>query len=328
MASAKTVTTSGFHGIYASTVCPMDAGGAIDEAALERHLNAVLDGTGLRGLLVNGHAGENAVLSRAEHRRVIELARRAADGRLIVAGINSESSEAAALLARDAAGAGADAVMVFAPFSWALGADPRVIVSHHEIVHQATSLPMFLFQGSVRAGHTAFAPDVLRALLALPRVVGIKEGSWETSAYEAVRRLTRSVRPDVAVMASGDEHLLPCFVMGSEGSLVSLAAIVPELIVALDRAVAREDLTAARALHERIYPLAKAIYGTPPGSLATARIKACLALLRRLAHATCRAPVGDLPREEFDRLERALADAGLMQARSAAGKPALAVGMS
>ena len=128
--SASTMTTArDFHGIYASTVCPLqarrrDRRGRRSSA----HLRAVLNGTGMRGLLVNGHAGENAVLVRAEHRRVIEIARRAGNGCLIVAGINSESSEAAALLARDAAEAGADAVMVFAPFSWALGADPRVIV--------------------------------------------------------------------------------------------------------------------------------------------------------------------------------------------------------
>jgi 4-hydroxy-tetrahydrodipicolinate synthase len=313
-----------FHGIYASTVCPLRADGTIDEDALVHHVRTVLAEGGVRGLLVNGHAGENALLSRAEQRRVLELARQVADefaeGRLIVAGINAESSDVAASLARDAAEAGADAVMVFAPFSWALGTESRVIVAHHESVHRSTSLPLFLFQGSVQAGRTWFAPDLLCALLRLPRVVGIKEGSWETSAYDAVRRLAKSVRPDVAVMASGDEHLFTCFVLGSEGSLVSLAAIVPELIVGLDRAVANGDLAAGRALHERIYPLAKAIYGTAPGSLATARIKACLKLLGRLEHATCRAPVGDLPPEEVARLEAVLTAAGLVASK--AGKAA------
>lgn len=297
-------TAQDFHGIYASTIVPLQTDGGIDEAALARHLDAVLAADGMRGLLVNGHAGENALLSRAEHRRVLDIARRSRHR--IVAGINHESTEAAVTLARDAADAGADAVMVFAPFSWALGADPRAIVAHHQAVHDATSLPLFLFQGSVRAGQTAFTPDVLRELLHLPRLVGIKEGSWETSAYEAVRRLTRSLRSDVAVMASGDEHLFTCFVLGSEGSLVSLAAVVPELIVGLDRAVAAGDLARARALHGRIYLLAKAIYGTPPGSLATARLKACLRLLGRLDRATCRAPVGDLPAEEYRRLAKAL----------------------
>jgi len=313
--------TLNFNGIYASTIVPFRADGAIDEPALERHLRAVTQGTGLRGLLLNGHAGENAALGRAEQMRVIEIGRRMGQDCLIVAGINSESSNYAATLARDAADAGADAVMVFAPFSWALGADPSAIVRHHEIIHDATKLPMFLFQGSVNAGRTAFTPDVLRSLLRLRNVIGIKEGSWETSAYEAVRRLTKMQRPDVAVMASGDEHLFTCFVLGSEGSLVSLAAVIPAEIVQLDEAVRRGDLAAARALHDRIYPLAKAVYGASPGSLATARLKACLKLLGRIENATCRAPVNHLPPEEYDRLARVLTECGL-EAVAGTVKPA------
>jgi 4-hydroxy-tetrahydrodipicolinate synthase len=316
-------TTRNFNGIYASTVCPLQANGAIDEQSLDRHLRTVLDATGMRGLLLNGHAGENAMLSRAEQRRVIEIGRHVGTDHLIVAGINAESSDTAVLLARDAADAGADAIMVFAPFSWALGAAERVIVEHHRLVQEATALPMFLFQGSVNSG-LAYSPSVLRSLLGLRNVVGIKEGSWETSAYDAVRRLTKSFRPDVAVMASGDEHLFTCFVLGSEGSLVSLAAVVPELIVALDKAVTDGDLAGARLLHDRIYPLAKAIYGTAPGSLATARLKACLKLIGRLERATCRAPVGDLPAEEYERLAFALAEAGL-RTDKAAGQAALAL---
>jgi 4-hydroxy-tetrahydrodipicolinate synthase len=225
--------------------------------------------------------------------------------------VNSESSDYAATLARDAAEAGADAIMVFAPSSWALGADASAVVRHHEIIAEATRLPLFLFQGSVRSGQLWFKPDVLKSLLRIRSLVGIKEGSWETSAYEEVRRITRAQRPDVAVMASGDEHLFTCFVLGSEGSLVSLAAVVPELIVELDAAVRKGDLAAARACHDRIYPLAKAVYGTAPGSLATARLKACLKILGRIETATCRPPVGDLPAEEYERLTRVMAEAGL-----------------
>lgn len=301
-----------FHGIYASTIVPLRDDGAIDEPTLERHLRAVTERTGLRGLLLNGHAGENAFLERAEQRRVIEIGRRMSKDCLIVAGVNSESSDHAAALARDAAEAGADAIMVFAPFSWALGADPGVIVRHHEMIAEATSLPMFLFQGSVGAGKLAFPPGVLKALLRIRAVIGIKEGSWETSAYDEVRRITKAQRPEVAVMASGDEHLFTCFVLGSEGSLVSLAAVIPEWIVQLDEAVRRGDLTAARSLHDRIYPLAKAVYGTAPGSLATARLKACLKILGRIENATCRAPVGYLPKEEYDRLAQVLSEAGLV----------------
>jgi len=147
----------------------------------------------------------------------------------------------------------------------------------------------------------------------LPEVVAIKEGSWETAAYEANRRLIRSIAPHVAVMASGDEHLFTCFALGTEGTLVSLAAVVPELIVALYRAVERRDLAQAQQLHERVYPLAKAIYGTAPGSHANARLKACLHLLGHFPHASMRPPIPPLSRAEIARLEDALAIATSVQ---------------
>ena len=305
------MTATRFCGIYAASICPMHDDGAIDEEALARHVDALARVEGLRGLLVNGHAGENFALERAECRRVIEIARLAAGDRLLlVAGVNADS-RAAAARAGDAEAAGADAVMVFPPYSWALGHDLRMALAHHRLVVEATSLPLFLFQAAVGASRMAYVPEVLAALVALPQVVGIKEGSWETDAYEANRRLVKAARPEIAVMASGDEHLFPCFVLGSEGSLVSLAALIPEPIIALDRAVRAGDLTRAQALHARIQPLANAIYGRPPGCYAGARLKACLELLGRIPGSACRAPIGRLPREEVVALERVLEEIGV-----------------
>ena len=113
------------------------------------------------------------------------------------------------------------------------------------------------------------------------------------------------------MMASGAEPLLTCFAVGSEGSLVSLAAVVPELVIALDAAVRAGDLAKARALNERVYPLAKAIYGTAPGGHANARLKTCLKLLGRIPRDTMRPPIGPLAASEVAMLERALADAGV-----------------
>jgi 4-hydroxy-tetrahydrodipicolinate synthase len=297
-----------FHGIYAATVCPLDAQGRhVDEAALARHIEQVAKIEGIAGLLINGHAGENFVLSRTEKRRVLEIARSVCSDRsIIVAGVNAESSYEAQAHSDDAKEAGADALLLFPPFSWALSMDLAAAVAHHRIANENARLPLMLYQASVGAGKMAYTPPVLSALLALPQVVAIKEGSWETATYEANRRLVKSIAPHVAVMASGDEHLLPCFVIGTEGSQVSLAAVVPELIVALYRAVKRQDLAEAQRLHAHVYPLAKAIYGTAPGGYATARLKACLHLLGRIPHASMRPPIQPLPAAEVARLEQAL----------------------
>ncbi|HWK43469.1 MAG TPA: dihydrodipicolinate synthase family protein [Stellaceae bacterium] len=305
-------TTAPFDGVYAATLTPLLANGSLDDALLYRHFRDMAAVDGIVGVLCNGHAGENFTLSREEKRRVVEIAAEAiGDKSIIVAGVNAEESREAARHAMDAQAAGADAVLVFPPFSWALSLDDDMAVAHHQAIAEATDIPLMLYQAGVHTGSLAYPPAVLERLVEIASVVAIKEGSWETSAYEANRRLVKRVAPHVAVMASGDEHLLSCFVLGSEGSLVSLAVLMPEVIVALDRAVRASDLVAARQLHDRIYPLAKAVYGVAPGGHATARLKTCMRLLGRWPSDRMRPPIGPLGEAEVAMLADALRLAGL-----------------
>ena len=66
--------------------------------------------------------------------------------------------------------------------------------------------------------------------------------------------------PRFVVLGSGDEHLLTSYIIGSAGSQVSLAAVVPELVASLWDAASSADWGRARAAHEQLYPLAVAIY--------------------------------------------------------------------
>ena len=301
-----------FRGIFASTLCPIQVDGEIDESALAAHLDEVTQVDGIAGLLINGHAGENFMLSRAEKTRVTEIAKEVCGARsIVVCGVNAEDSREAQCHVDDAAKAGADAVLIFPPFSWAISQDSEVALAHHRTANARSEMPMFLYQAGVGAGAMAYSPGVLAALVQLPNVVGVKEGSWETAAYEANLRLVGRIAPHVAMMASGDEHLFACFAIGSEGSLVSLAAVAPELIVGLNRAIEAGDLAKAREWNARIYPLAKAIYGTAPGGHATARLKACLKILGRLKSDTMRPPMGRLAASELAMLTQALTDARL-----------------
>lgn len=300
-----------FAGIYVATLTPFRHDGSIDEAVLAEHFRTVTAEPGILGVLCNGHAGESFLLTRQERRRVVEIAAEAI-GRthVVVSGVLAEASDEAALHGADAAGAGADAVLVFPPFSWALSQDDTMAVTHHERIAAASKIPMMLYQAGVSSA-MAYRPDVLERLVRLPSVVGIKEGSWESAAYDRHRAIVARAAPHVAMMASGDEHLLSCFALGSEGSLVSLAALMPAEIVALDRAVERGDLAAARALHARIQPLATVIYGLAPTGHATARLKACMVLLGRWANGATRPPITGVSPAEIAALREALARAGL-----------------
>jgi 4-hydroxy-tetrahydrodipicolinate synthase len=295
-----------WHGIYPAILTPMRGDFSIDEEAMRRHAGDVMV-DGIVGVMCNGHAGENYLTTREEKRRVTRAVVEAIGQRaIVVCGVNADASLEAASHARDAELDGADAVMIFAPNSWALGQDEEMALRHHRMIAEATRLPIMLFQASVGSGRMAYTPTVLAKLLTLPRIVAIKEGSWEVNAYERTLRLAKRVAPEVAVMGSGDEHLFASFSIGSEGSVVSLAAVIPEAIVALDRAVKSGDMARARALHERIHPLANLIYGVPPGARATARLKACLVMLGRLPTDTVRPPFAPIDAAERARIEPAL----------------------
>ncbi|MCP5155851.1 MAG: dihydrodipicolinate synthase family protein [Ectothiorhodospiraceae bacterium] len=301
-----------FDGVYAATLCPLRPDFSVDRAALADHVRSAVAPAGVVGVMCNGHAGENFTMDRARKRSVVETVVEAVgDHAIVVCGVNAEGSLEAADHARDAAAAGADAIMVFGPNGWLSPKRGDTVIRHHRIIVEAVDLPVMLFQASVNAGAMAYPPEVLRELAALPRVVGIKEGSWEVAAYEGTFRLLREVAPEMAVMGSGDEHLLTSLLIGSDGSVVSLAAVIPETIGALYLACKRADWAEARRLHETIYPLARAIYARPPGSLATARLKTCLALLGRFEHATMLPPIGPLPEEEIADLRATLESVGL-----------------
>ena len=50
--------------IHAATICPMTPAFRMDEQALADHVAAVAGHDGIEGLLINGHAGENFLLTR------------------------------------------------------------------------------------------------------------------------------------------------------------------------------------------------------------------------------------------------------------------------
>jgi 4-hydroxy-tetrahydrodipicolinate synthase len=315
------------RGIHAATIVPMKPDFSIDEAAMAAHIACVTAVPGINGLLVNGHAGENFVLSLAEKRRVVAIAREhSPQDCLIVSGVNHEASLEAAREAAALEEAGADGLLVFPPNSWALGHADACVIEHHERIRHATRLPLMLYGAPVGAGAMAYSQAVLRRLVADPRFVAIKEGSWEVAAYEENLRLIQALRPDFAVLGSGDEHLLTSYIIGSAGSQVSLAAVVPELVVALWDAAEAGDWGRARAVHDQLYPLSVAVYRDAPGGRATARLKACLKLLGRLPSDVLRLPQPPATAGELRALSAALHSAGypasidvVDQARSAQG---------
>lgn len=104
-----------FKGSITALVTPF-TDGKVDEAALGDLIDwQIAEGTLV--LVPRGTTGESSTLSHAEHKRVVEIAIEAANGRVpVIAGAGSNSTEEASSFVRHAQEAGADGLLVDAPY--------------------------------------------------------------------------------------------------------------------------------------------------------------------------------------------------------------------
>jgi len=87
--------------------------------------------------------------------------------------------------------------------------------------------------------------------------------------------------------------------------------VIADLQAKLFRAVQGNDLREARALNDRIYPLARAFYASPWADMHN-RMKEALVLLGRLKKAVVRPPLVKIGSAEIAGIRQALTEAGLI----------------
>ena len=102
------------RGLVPAPVTPFTRDGEVDHAAIQR-LGSWLGGfKGVKGLVVLGHAGEGTFLTPDEQTAVIETFVKSVDGKIpVIAGITLEGTKVAALEAKRAVKAGAEAGLVY-----------------------------------------------------------------------------------------------------------------------------------------------------------------------------------------------------------------------
>jgi 4-hydroxy-tetrahydrodipicolinate synthase len=275
--------TKNLKGIYAATVVPLRKNKSINISALSNHIKDIIKTEGIKGLLLNGHAGENFTLSLNEQIKVIKIAKKYKNPKKkLISGLNFEDPLLASNVAKKMIKAGADALLIFPPFSWSQGISHEMIYQHHKIICNKINKPVFIYQSSIYSGHLCYKKKLLKSLLKIKNVIGVKEGSWDFKSYVDNYKFLKKINKDFLVMASGDEHLYPCFKYASDGSQVSLAAIIPQKIVELIKLIENKQYSEVKKLDKKLLILAKNIYGKFPPNFATARIKYCLKILKKI----------------------------------------------
>jgi 4-hydroxy-tetrahydrodipicolinate synthase len=311
---------TGIGGIWPASLTPFDKAGAIDDAALHAHIAELAGTNGVRAVVVNGHAGETASLTRAERAHVIGTAKAATGGKAgVVAGIVADDTRGAVALARDAAQAGADALLLFPPALFAQGANARPEMASRFLaeVAQAAGLPIVLFQLSLGSG-LGFSHEVLlRLCRENESIIAIKEGSDTPQAYEDNLTALRGLDRQVMVLTTNNSWLMASLAYGGDGILSGIGSVASPILAEIFEAMVRGDLDAARRANARLRPLCRAFYRAPHLD-AHNRMKTALHLLGKLPNPDPRTPLLPIEAEERAAIAQALAGAGLMPGRAAA----------
>ena len=302
------------YGVIPATLIAFDKDYEVDKQNSLKHLRDVAMTNGLSAITVNGHASEIHACSFAEQQELLALSLTEVGDRLpLVNGVYADGSHAAVKLARMAQSEGASALLVFPPNSMSMGGQlrPEMALRHFEMIAEATDLPLILFQYPQATG-LGYPFATMQAIFdAVPSIVAIKDWCNDPMLHEKHIRTFQSRQRPVNVLTTHSSWLMASLSMGPAGLLSGAGSVIADLQVALFEAIQANDLAAARATNDRIYPLVQTFYRAPFLDMHN-RMKVCLQLLGRIDTAFVRPPLMPLKSAEIEELKAALVASGLL----------------
>lgn len=216
----------GLGGSIVALVTPFTEGRIDEEAFLascERQIRS-----GSSALVPCGTTGEAPTLTHNEQSRLIELAVRAARGRVpVIAGAGSNCTATTIAMVAEAERLGADAALCITPYY--NRPSQEGLFRHFEAVQASSSLPIILYDVPKRTGVALDFETIIR-LSHLPNVVGLKDASGDLARAGRLRHCV----PREFLRLCGDDGLLPDFLaLGSQGGISVTANVAPTLCAAL-----------------------------------------------------------------------------------------------
>jgi 4-hydroxy-tetrahydrodipicolinate synthase len=280
-------------GIIPPMVTPLRDRDTLDSAGVERLVEHLLAG-GVHGLFILGTTGEAPSLSYRLRHELIDLVCRRVNGRVpVLVGVTDTSFVESVNLTKRAADAGAQAVVLAAPYYFPAG-QPELQEYLEDIVGEL-ALPVFLYN---MPSHTklVFEPETVRKALALERVVGIKDSSAQMIYFHKLKILAAG-RPDFSLLVGPEELLGESVLAGSHGGVCGGANLFPRLYVELYEAARAANLPRVAELHARVMRLGETIYSV--GKHRSAFIKGLKCALN------CQGICDDFMAEPFQRFRAA-----------------------
>jgi 4-hydroxy-tetrahydrodipicolinate synthase len=254
---------------------------------------------GINGLVPVGTTGESPTLSYEEHMDVVRFVIAEAKGRVpVIAGTGSNSTREAIELTKLSHEAGADAMLVVAPYY--NKPSQEGLFRHFAEIAEATDKPIILYSIPGRCGIEIGVPVVQRLRAKYKHVAWIKEAG---GSIDRVDQLKQALGSDIAVLSGDDSLTLPFISVGAEGVISVASNLYVREIVKLVNLALDNDVAKAAKLHRRLYPAFKTLFIEPN----PVPIKVALARAGIISSAEVRSPLCEMSAANAKVLENVLA---------------------
>ena len=242
-----------FSGSIPALVTPF-RDGALDMQAFARLVDwQIKEGTS--ALVPCGTTGESPTLSFDEHYRIIDACIEAAAGRVpVIAGCGSNDTATAIRHMRHAQAAGASAALIVAPYY--NRPTQEGMLAHFRALADASDLPIVVYNVPGRTVADINAETMCK-LAEIPTVVATKDASGDLARVTMHRA---GAGADFCQLSGNDDLWLPHAVLGGAGCISVTANVAPRLCADFAAACAAGDWARALVLHDRLFPLHKAMF--------------------------------------------------------------------
>jgi len=300
-----------FGGIVPPVCTPMTESFEVDVPSLRRLIEFLIE-AGVHGLFFLGSTGEAAFLTNEQRATVLDVATRTVAGRVpVVAGIIDMTTARALEHARAAEQAGADGLVLTAPFY--TRTSPPEIIDHFRLIRAAVDLPVLAYDIPVCV-HTKLTRAMLVQMAREGLIVGVKDSSGDEANFRGLA-MDAQMLPNFSLFTGSELLVDTAILMGASGAVPGLGNVDPEGYVRLYQAARAGDWETARREQERLYRLFSIIEAGVGrmgiGSSAMGAFKTALMLRGVIAANVVGRPQLRLDDNEVEQVRRALTEAGL-----------------
>lgn len=237
----------GFRGVWAAAVTPHRREGFEADHAAMLELVDQLSASGVNGIVLLGATGEFLHVKNEERQRLVHLAVKRSRVP-ILAGVSHSTLDAAIQLADAAVESGVAGLLLMPPYFYRYG--PKEILEFYRVfaIAVAGAVPILLY--NLPAFTNAIPTDVARELLTSGDFAGMKDSSGDAAVMASLSELRRN--HEFSLLCGNDRSIVEARRAGYDGVVSGVACAVPELVLALCRALDGGDEERMRTLQSHL----------------------------------------------------------------------------